>query len=146
MKSHSVQKAHRSLEDQHNWHGWKEKICSKSNGTRSQKLADEIATFARCLATNIIPHVTYQHHHCSGNTTNMCQTGIRHRSSNTRCKQKLQRWKKWMLIVSWCCYMYLHCLELLRQAHETGTQPATRDIPHWVHSITRLRYHYIGIS
>jgi len=91
--------------------------------------------------------ITYQHHHCSGNTTNMCQTGIRHRSSNTRCKEKLQRWKKWMLIVSWqCCYMYLYCLELLRQAHETGKQPATRDIPHWVHSITRLRYHYMGIS
>jgi len=35
---------------------WREMICSKSYGTNSQKLADEIATLARRLATNTIPH------------------------------------------------------------------------------------------
>jgi len=31
-------------------------ICSKSYGTHSQKLADEIATLARRLAMDTIPH------------------------------------------------------------------------------------------
>ena len=35
---------------------WREMICSKSYGTHSQMLADEIATLAKCLATDTIPH------------------------------------------------------------------------------------------
>jgi len=35
---------------------WKEMICSKSYGTHSQKLADEIAILAKCLVTDTIPH------------------------------------------------------------------------------------------
>ena len=35
---------------------WRDMICSKSNGTHSQKLADEIVTLARRLATDTIPH------------------------------------------------------------------------------------------
>ena len=35
---------------------WREMICSKSYGTHSQMLADEIATLAKCLATDAIPH------------------------------------------------------------------------------------------
>ena len=36
---------------------WREMICSKSYFTHSQKLADEIATLARRLGTDTIPHV-----------------------------------------------------------------------------------------
>jgi len=35
---------------------WRDMICSKSYSTHSQKLADEIATLARRLATDTIPH------------------------------------------------------------------------------------------
>ena len=35
---------------------WREMICPKSYGTHSQNLADEIATLARHLATDTIPH------------------------------------------------------------------------------------------
>jgi len=35
---------------------WREMIYLKSYGTHSQKLADEIATLARCLTTDTIPH------------------------------------------------------------------------------------------
>ena len=35
---------------------WKEIICSKSYGTHSQKLPDEIVTLARRLAMDTIPH------------------------------------------------------------------------------------------
>ena len=35
---------------------WREMICSKSYGTHSKMLADEIATLAKHLATDTIPH------------------------------------------------------------------------------------------
>jgi len=35
---------------------WGEMICSKSYGTHSKMLADEIATLAKRLATDTIPH------------------------------------------------------------------------------------------
>ena len=35
---------------------WREMICSKSYGTHSKMLADEIATLAKRLATDTIPH------------------------------------------------------------------------------------------
>ena len=35
---------------------WREMICSKSYGTHSKMLADEIATLAKGLATDTIPH------------------------------------------------------------------------------------------
>jgi len=35
---------------------WEEMICSKSYGTHSKMLADEIATLAKRLATDTIPH------------------------------------------------------------------------------------------
>jgi len=35
---------------------WKEMICSKSYGTHPKMLADEIATLAKRLATDTIPH------------------------------------------------------------------------------------------
>jgi len=35
---------------------WRELICSKSYGTHSKMLADEIATLAKRLATDTIPH------------------------------------------------------------------------------------------
>jgi len=63
------------------------------------------------------------------------------------------------------CYRQLHRVELLRQAQEKdgkgkhkrkvvirgikpmGKQPATIEIPQWVYfTITRLHYHYMGIS
>ena len=37
-------------------HTWSDLICSKSYGTHSQMLADKIATLARRLATDTIPH------------------------------------------------------------------------------------------
>ena len=35
---------------------WREMICSKSYGTHSKMIADEIATLAKCLATDTIQH------------------------------------------------------------------------------------------
>jgi len=35
---------------------WREMICSKLYGNHSQKLADEIATLARHLTTDLIAH------------------------------------------------------------------------------------------
>jgi len=40
-----------------------------------------------------------RHHACSGNTAEMCGTGIRHRSSNTSCEEKLQRGEQWSLLL-----------------------------------------------
>jgi len=37
-------------------HTWREMICSKSYGTHSKMLADEIATLAKRFATDTIPH------------------------------------------------------------------------------------------
>jgi len=73
---------------------WRERFCSKWYGTHSQKLDDEIATLAGLLKEDII-HAEGTLQLCS-----LCKSGIRHRSSNTCCKEKLHRAKQCMPAVS----------------------------------------------
>ena len=142
---------------------WREMICSKSYGTHSKMLADEIATLAKRLVTDTIPHdyistlltcrlvplkkkdysirlasrcwwmpTAYhwqnnhrtaegRHHTCSGNTADICGTGIGHRSSNTCCKEKFWRGQQWMPAVSGC----RQCLQQTQQKSQSRKHQKT---------------------
>jgi len=57
MKLHLVQSSLRSgRPTQIDMETWREMICSKSYGTHSQKLANEITALDIGLATNTVPH------------------------------------------------------------------------------------------
>ena len=71
-----------------------------------------------------------RHRPCSGNTADMCGTGIRHRSSNTYCKEKLWKGQQLMPAVS----RRRQCLEQTEQKSQPRKHQKT--VPPWTHSHT----------
>jgi len=68
-----------------------------------------------------------RHRPCSGNTADMCGTGIRHRSSNTYCKEKLWKGQQLMPAVSRRrqCLQQTQQKSQSRKHHKTVFPPCT---------------------
>ena len=77
---------------------------------------------------------------CSGNAADMCGTGIRHRSGNTCCKEKLWRGRQWMPAVSRC----RQCIQQTQQKSQPRKQKTVS--PHAHISTHQLQHTHHAIS